>query len=431
VFKGWTFVCGLALAASAFANPAEAKYKVIYNFCSQANCTDGRGPNFGLIVDQAGNFYGTTGAGGAAGGGVVFELVKKKHGWGEKVLYSFCSQANCGDGQSPSGPLVMDVSGNLYGTTISRGAHGSGNVFELKKGKGGSWSLNILHSFCSENDCADGEGYSSGLSYFGQQSGALYDGTSPLYGTIQAFSASQQGLVYQLVRQGRKGWVENVVYNFCPGGGTCPDGANPLSAVLVDASSNIYGTTGGGGSAQAGTIFKLSPDGGTWTETVLYSFCSQADCADGSSPEGPLTVDGNGNFFGMTSYGGSTISRCLDNYDCGVIYELAAGGSESTLYRFCAESDCADGAGPQGGITIDETGKLYGVTLGDDSPSTLFSFDGSLKVLHSFCSKDQCTDGYLPYDVTLIRDAAGDLFGTTAAGGTGNLYGGVVFEWIP
>jgi hypothetical protein len=143
-----------------------------------------------------------------------------------------------------------------------------------------------------------------------------------------------------------------------------------------------------------------------------------------------LTSDGNGNLFGMTTNNGSTISRCLDGDFCGAIYEVSAGGAESTLYRFCTLPGCADGTGPQGGLTIDKTGRLYGVTLGVDGPGTLFSFKNSLKVLHTFCGTGDCTSGSQPADVTLVRDPAGDFLGTARAGGA-NGTGGVVFEWVP
>jgi uncharacterized repeat protein (TIGR03803 family) len=424
-----------ALAVLALAGPAQAKYKVLYSFCSLTDCSDGYGPNYGLVADAAGNLFGTTGSGGANGGGTVFELVKAGKHWTESVLYSFCSQTNCADGRSPLGPLIMDTSGNLYGVTTERGAHDSGNVFELAKGPHHTWSLAVLHSFCTvqQPTCADGSAFPSGLSYLGRESGAPYDGTSPLYGATSSGGDYGSGTVYSLTRGKHKSWLQTVLYSFCAAGLPCPDGAAPMSTLVVRDASTIFGTTVDGGTvdaSQGGVAFKLVADGDKWDESTLYTFCSQPDCTDGFYPSGPLTLDASGSLLGMTVYGGADITRCKDGSDCGVIYKIAPDGSESTLYRFCALANCADGTGPEGGVAVDENGVLYGLTLGVDGPGTLFRFDGALEVLHTFCSKTNCADGDQPYNVTLIRDAAGNFFGTARDGGA-NGQGGVVLEWIP
>src|SRR5665213_1558091 len=118
------------VVVGAHVSPATAGYTAIYSFCSKTNCTDGFGPNVGVIRDTEGNLYGAAG-GGANNQGVIFELTRKGDQWKEKVLYNFCSEANCTDGTMPYTPLVMDTSGDVYGVTLGGGLHSSGNIFEL------------------------------------------------------------------------------------------------------------------------------------------------------------------------------------------------------------------------------------------------------------------------------------------------------------
>ncbi len=155
--------------------------QVLYSFCSQSNCADGANPFAygGLIMDTSGNLYGTTSVGGnATGGGTVFQLTPSDTGWSETVLYSFCSQTRCADGLYPYGDLIMDEAGNLYGTTW-RGGSGtqliSGVAFELTPDSTGTaWTETVLYNFCSQSNCADGGGPFAGL---------LMDASGNLYGT--------------------------------------------------------------------------------------------------------------------------------------------------------------------------------------------------------------------------------------------------------
>ena len=177
--------------------------------CAQANCADGDGP-VGLAVDAAGNLYGTTLVGGTNGSGTIFEMVRKAtEKYRYRILYNFCSVgSSCTDGIVVEGPAILDISGNLYGTTFFGGAFGEGEVYELVKGSKG-WTLDVLYSFCPQAKCADGALPFAALAYAGAANGAPYDGVSPLYGVTQTGGVSarkEAGVVYAL-QPGRSGWT--------------------------------------------------------------------------------------------------------------------------------------------------------------------------------------------------------------------------------
>lgn len=218
---------------------AEAKtYRVLYSFCAQQQCTDGYDPTSAPVRDSVGNFYGTTVLGGAFGGGTVYALQLRKKEWKHKVLHNFCSQTNCADGKGPAAPLILDTAGNLYGTTPSGGGHGAGEVFELSPNADHTkWKLRTLYSFCATSGCPDGVFSLAGLAYLGQ-SGGPYDGKAPLYGTTQSGGTKDQGTVFQLRPASQKQWQESVVYSFCSqGGDTCTDGARPVANVTLSNSA--------------------------------------------------------------------------------------------------------------------------------------------------------------------------------------------------
>jgi uncharacterized repeat protein (TIGR03803 family) len=146
--------------------------------------------------------------------------------------------------------------------------------------------------------------------------------------------------------------TEAMLYNFSGD----PDGANPLTGLTSDGVGNFYGTTSVGGLG-LGTVFELSPNGnGGWNETVIYSFCSAPNCADGANPAySGVILDGKGNLYGTTEYGGAT--------GLGVVFELSpveGGWSETVLHNFCVQSGCPDGANPLTGVAMDTAGNLYG-----------------------------------------------------------------------
>lgn len=412
--------------------PAQAgKYKVLYDFCAAAKCADGSGPD-GLVEDSAGNFYGTVYGGGTNGFGGLFELKRGRTGrYKYEMLYSFCVEQNCADGGYPTGGLILDTKGNLYGTALIGGSQGNGEVFEFAR-KGKSRTLKILYAFCPQgNNCTDGVGPDAGLAYAGQQSGALYDGTSPLYGTTDGggITGLWEGVVFEIAPQ-NGGWNYEVIYSFCAQA-NCADGAYSFSRLVEDASGNLYGTTIEGGASGGGTTFELSPANGSWNESVLYNFCSAAGCTDGATPKGGLVLDASGNFDGATLDGG--VSCSIDGSGCGVAFSIAPNGSETVLHTFCKRAGCADGANPLGDAATDTSGNRYGVAYdGGDAANTphgggtLYELGGGgFKTLYKFCREAACADGANPL-AGPVRDSAGHLFGTASTGGKNGE--GVVYE---
>jgi uncharacterized repeat protein (TIGR03803 family) len=295
---------------------------------------DGLGPS-DLIRDRAGNFYGVTGHGGTPkdgschfGCGTVFKLDKAGK---YTVLYAFSGGA---DGGEPQGPLVRDTNGTLYGVTdiggdLSCGSPfaGCGVVFKLDR----SGKETVLYTFTGGND---------GGFPFG---GITRDKAGNIYGAA-AFGAFGAGVVFKLDPAGK----EAVLYSFT--GGT--DGGGPIGPMKRDAKGNLYGVARWGGAyLNGGAVFKLNPTG---RETVLYAFNGSND---GWGPNGGLVRDRRGNVYGTTQYGGSYVN-CLDG--CGTVFEVDTKGSETILHTFTGKSD---GASPNGNLTIDQSGNLYGTTI--------------------------------------------------------------------
>jgi len=247
---------------------------VLYSF---GNSTDGAYPYYaGVIFDAAGNLYGTTYSGGTyncpgdGGCGTVFKLTPTVGGgWTETVLYNF---GNGTDGYAPYAGLILDAAGNLFGTTTYGGTNrcaeaqyqGCGTVFELSPTAGGGWTETVLHNF----DGTDGAIPIASL---------IFDTAGNLYGTTEGGgSYTNDGTVFQLSPMAGGGWTETVLYSFNEQG---PGGYGPAAGPLVfDAARNLYGTVFNGGAYFGGTVFKLAPTvGGGWTETVLYNFGYSTD----------------------------------------------------------------------------------------------------------------------------------------------------------
>src|SRR5262249_14270374 len=150
------------------------------------------------------------------------------------------------------------------------------------------------------------------LTYAGAAAGAPYDGTSPLYGVAQYGGQNDKGAAFELTPSTKGNWSESVLYDFCSQP-ACADGAYPAYDLLLDTNGNLFGVT-------SKVAFKLSPSrGSTWKETVLHTFCSALDCADGDQPSGGLIMDAGGNLFGVTALGGNP--GCPGGDSCGVLYK--------------------------------------------------------------------------------------------------------------
>jgi uncharacterized repeat protein (TIGR03803 family) len=427
--------CAVAAAlgfAALLAAPSASAYKLklLHTFCRSSSCPDGATPFFPPLQDSSGTVYGATYAGGKNNSGVVYSLLP---GLAYKVLYRFCPKGSCKDGSQPWSPLIQDTSGDLFGTTSAGGTHGSGTVFELVPNADKSvWTHVTLHNFCPKSGCADGSGPFGNLTYQGAESGTPYDGTSPLYGSTQHGGPANDGVAFKLTFvSGQTARNVKVLHSFCHET-SCTDGNDP-TGLTIDGSGNLFGTTRYGGDANRGVLFELPSSGG---EIVLYSFCQQAGCSDGNYPIGTPTLDGSGRLVGTAPSGIG-----------GIVYRIPPTGvnsSETILYQFCSQASCADGYLPYGGIAIDASGDLFGSTLWGGAYAsancdgsghgcgTVFKLHGSTEhVLHSFCNLGlpDCPDGAQLYYGPLFMDASGDIFGAAEEGGK---YGhGAVFELTP
>lgn len=284
---------------------------VLHNFNSTA--TDGCAPFAGLIRDSAGSLYGTTLGCGASGFGVVYELSPGQGGsWTFSLLHSFSGSPQ--DGAASQSTLLMDASGNLYGTTAYGGSHpancqnspepnGCGIVFELTPGKNGHWKETVLYSF--QGGSNDGSAPSEGM---------VMDAKGNLYG-VTKFGAPFQGTIYQLSPSQNAPWQETVLHKFPTGDN---DGTYPRGIPALDAHGNLFGTTSDGGQAELGVIWELSPSGGSWTETVLYSFAA-GGLSEPNAPYAGVVLDKKGNIYGTTVEGGSG----CEGFGCGAVYKFS------------------------------------------------------------------------------------------------------------
>lgn len=391
----------LILAGSAW---GASKEKVLYSF---NGVNDGGSPRAGVIFDKAGNLYGEAGIcniGEDSGWGDIFKLKPTEKAWQMKLLYSFTGG---GDGGCPTA-VTLDSAGNLYGTTIVGGSPGpdDGVVFSLTRSE--HWTENVYYEFLGGND-----GFSPAGPLFRDQAGNLY-------GTAEGGQYQGYGVVYELSPNANGSWTYTALHEFSGGS----DGGNPFGGVVMDGGGNLYGMTSeGGSSCNCGVVYELSPNSGTWTETVLYSF---AGSPDGATPEfTEPTLDRSGNLYGTTGHGGK-------NND-GTVFELKKSNGtwkEIVLHSFSG----SDGLNPATRVTLDSSGNLYGVTGagGANNQGVVYKLSHSKSkwtetVLHSFTGG---SDGGDPWDRGgLSLDGAGNIYGTTYGGGSNNA--GTVFEIVP
>jgi uncharacterized repeat protein (TIGR03803 family) len=474
----------VAVFISLATNPAVAGTEAtLHNFAAQGH---GAAPQGGLISDAAGNLYGVSATGGAYNSGTVFEFVPNQQGgWDQKILYTFKGGS---DGLYPEGQLVFDGAGNLYGTTYWGGKAGScisggcGTIFELKHNPDGSWTESILKTFDNDKYGGDLEyglvfdkaGNLYGTSWVGgaNQGGIVFElspstdgtwtetilygftfggGNAPppswpkgrivfddagnIYGVLSVGGNGCPGgcgAVYELSPASGGNWNLTILHYFTAGPS---DGAFPETGLIMDQAGNLYGTTDDGGTGTGtgcnygcGTVFKMTRTGnGPWTESILYNF---QGTNDGKAPENELVFDAAGNLYG-TTYDGGGLGTCSDG-GCGTVFELTPSGgtwTENVLWKF---SGITDGANPSSGVLLTPSGQLFGETFSGSNAGqngTVFSLtpssgNWSLASLSNFVN----TDGEYP-TAGLVADAAGNLYGTTAGGGSLGL--GAVFQLSP
>jgi uncharacterized repeat protein (TIGR03803 family) len=328
---------------------------VLYRFTGSGG--DGASPQAGVVLDAEGNLYGSTYYGGdlvcgaSAGCGTIFKLDTTGH---ETVLYSF--HGGTGDGANPSGDLVLDAQGNIYGTTHAGAGYNVGTIFKLTK----SGAESLLYQFIC---CDNGEG----------PKGLIMDSDGDLYGTT-AFGGGGSGpkdacgdfgcgVLYKLSASGTLTKLHAFSFN-------SGDGAVPNAELLMDAQGDIYGTTRAGGatiksrSEGGGIVFEIDPQG---NETILHQFCAPPDptsCPNGVWPTAGLTMDRAGDLYGTTSSG---------NSNNGTVFLLDAARNYSILYDFRRAFGGAYLPSTQ--VVFDPQGNMYLVTAsgGSDNSGTVFA----------------------------------------------------------
>jgi uncharacterized repeat protein (TIGR03803 family) len=361
-----------------------------------------------LVQGLDGNLYGTTSGQGLTGAsttpGTVFKITPAGT---LTTLYRFCSQPNCADGERPFAGLALGTDGSFYGVTSGGGAGtacphpGCGTVFKITP----AGKLTTLYSFCSQPNCADGEA----------PFGALVQATDGnFYGTTEGGGAKQTGTVFKITTNGSL----TTLYSFCQQT-NCADGEYPLGALIQATDGNLYGITWqGGNSERSGTFFKITTTG-TFTSLREFNFSR--------NPEAGVIQATDGNFYG-TSYQGGNGASCPHNLTgCGTVFKITSKGVSTALYRFCSQTNCADGQYPYAPLVQGTDGNFYGTTYygGSQNDGTVFEITstGTLTTLHSFDASG--SDGSIPVS-GLVQHTDGDFYGTTLNGGTSKV--GTVYK---
>jgi uncharacterized repeat protein (TIGR03803 family) len=387
----------LLLATPIGAAGASVSTKVIYGFRGDEK---GEYPATELVLDPAGNLFGTTVLGGEVGTGTVFELTRSSHGWKHSILYSFSGGA---DGGQPYGGVTVGPQGELYGTAVIGGTGGAcpedgcGVVFELTRSNG-TWAETVIHDF-------------SGTDGYGPGAGLTLDPQGNLYGMTPTGGAYGLGVIYQLQPDGNGGWLFQVIHDFTGG----DDGATGSAGrLLLGSTGRMYGVATAGGANGKGVAFRLAQgDGGSWKLKPLYAFKGQPDAG---FPYGALTFDASGNLYGTTYYDGAN--------NLGSVYELSPGRrhwKERVLYSFVGGSD---GSNSISNLLFDGSGNLYGTTSESGDPTcncgTIFELtpaqDGTWTetVVHRFAGAPG--DGGYAYN-GMVAGANGTFYGATVHGG--------------
>ena len=391
------------------------------------NGADGRNPYGPVVRDSAGNLYGTT-VGGGGLNGAVWELSPSLGGtWTETVLHTFTGGP---DGASPMGGLVLDSAGNLYGTASTGGNAGCSNqgcgvVFKLSPGGSGGWTDTVIYSFTGGSD--GGTPWTS----------VTFDAAGNLYGTTVNGGNFGFGVVFELLPNSSGSWTESVLHHFTNGadGGTpfgtlLFDASGNLYGTTEgggDPSCNSSWPNG------CGIVFRLSPTSGGWKGTVLHTFHP----AHGSQPQGGVIMDSAGNLYGATIVGGENFgcygTGCGVVYK---LSPTASGPWAFTQLHEFSDQKFNNGFMPMGNLLLDKSGVLYGTASqgGKCTGGLVYKLTqgsgGSWieTVLHPFACTT--TDGFVPFS-GLISDSAGNLYGTTTGGGSTDFNAGTVYELTP
>lgn len=365
----------LVLLTSSIATAATYSLSTIVSF----DGANGANPFSGLTFDANGNLYGTTLTGGDHGFGTVFKINA-----GTRTLTTLHSFSGP-DGANPEGTLIVDADGNLFGTTSTQGPLGNnGTLFKIAAGTN---SLTTLHAFSD----TDGSQPHAGL---------VSNGSGNLYGTTTEGGVYDQGTIFQISTTTQ---ALTTLHSF-----NGSDGSTPLSGVAFDANGNLYGTTEYGGISNLGTVFQLSS--ANQVLTTLHSFSG----SDGNGPSGPI-VGADGNLYGITAVGGAN--------GVGTVWSIVMNANSlTTLHAF----NGIDGINPYSGLTLNENGDLFGVTTdgGEYGAGTVFKIASGTNMLTTLYSFNG-SDGSLPYG-GLTFDKNGNLYGTTYFGGTEGV--GTLFE---
>jgi uncharacterized repeat protein (TIGR03803 family) len=393
-----------AVAILAAAAWAAGPPQVIYSF---AGDSDGEYTDTDLVVDSAGNLYGTSVQGGV-GSGTVFQLTPSANGWTHTVLYSFTGGA---DGGEPYKGVTLDSQGNLYGTAVTGGGGscegGCGVAYKLTH-VGGTWTQSVIHTFTGGND---GSGPGSGLTL---------DKHGNVYGMTPTGGADGLGVIFRLQQQASGVWKLKVLHTFTGG----DDGATGSAGRLLLHAGTLYGAATVGGANGQGTVFSLKHIPGQWQFKTLYSFKGQPDAG---FPYGGLTFDQEGNIYGTTYYDGA------NNF--GSVYQLSpqpdGTWSERVLYSF---KGGRDGLGSISNLVLAKNGALYGTNSEGGagcSCGTIFKMtsdgQGNWKETVAYRFKG-APDAAFAYN-GMVADAAGNLYGATVHGGTTN--DGAIYKFTP
>jgi uncharacterized repeat protein (TIGR03803 family) len=370
-------LCTIALLLAALGAQAGMVFTNLHSFL---DFHDGINPVAPLVQGSDGNFYGTTYFGGTHGGnGTVFEISTNG------ALTSLYSFTGGDDGANPPAGLLPVGDGIFYGVTEAGGSNSYGTLFQIST----NGALTSLHSFTGGNDGAF------------PRAGLVQGTNGNFYGTAYSGGKHDNGTVFQIDTNG----VVSGLYSFTGGN----DGANPQAGLVQGGDGHFYGTTAGGGTNGAGTVFKVSTNG---TLTSLYSFTG---ANDGANPEAGLWPGSDGSFYGTTVNGGTN--------GFGTVFQISSNGVLTSLHSF---NGAGDGANPEDGLALGSDGNFYGTTLagGSNNSGTVFQIgtNGALISLHSFIGAN---DGALPH-AGLAQGADGYFYGTTYEGGTNDF--GTVFQ---